>query len=567
MFERMDYSLAIPHYLSHFKTHEPDAASAAKLASCYRMNNNTVEAETWYAKAIALGSSDPLDAWYYAEALKSNHKYQEAREQYIAYSRLNPAAAFRVKQAVKACDEAIAWLSQPAQFEVKNEEGLNSEYAEFGPVPIGDGILFVSDRTIMDQKYGEEDIHGWSGRPFIRLFYAEQEMQVNELLPSMEVKKGPMAGDGTAASQKAWREAMMLPGLINDRFHNGPAAYDAKNYKLYFTRTRKVEVQNGEKYPDPTSWFNMGGKQYINRLEIWSAEKKGEGEWNNIKPFEWNNAESYSVGHPAISPDGRTIYFSSDMPGGYGATDIYYCELKPDGSWGEPVNAGAMINTTGRESFPVMGNDGTLYFASDGHIGMGGLDLFRAKGSSSNWSEAENLRAPFNSPKDDFGIVFTKNDSAGYFASDREGGKGWDDIYSFRPVKKPEPLKEPVQLVFPAIYFDFDKADIRSDAEEDLGQVVQALLDNPRVTIEVAAYCDCRGSTAYNMRLSQQRAQSAYNYLVKKGIDKSRLSAKGYGEIHPVNNCTDGEQCSEEAHQQNRRTEFIITGGMEPVKD
>lgn len=567
LYERLDYSLAIPYYLEHFKTNKPDAGSAARLAHCYRLNNNTKEAEAWYATAIALKNSDPENVWYYAEALKSNRKYAEAKEQYKAYGKLDPAAASRVDLAIRACDEALAWLNAPAPYEVTNEEWLNSPGSEFGPVLIGNGLIFSSDRMVKGKEYTKEGIHGWSGRPYIRLFYTEQEHQQNEESSFMEAKKGPMPGNAAARTEMTWKEAMMLPDIINEQFHNGPAVYDTNDHILYFTRTRKVEVEAGEKYPDPTSWPGTVEKQYVNRLEIWMAEKKSEGEWTNIKSFRWNNAERYSIGHPAISPDGKILYFSSDMPGGYGATDIYYCELKADGTWGQPVNAGADINTEGRESFPVMRSDGVFYFASDGHTGMGGLDLFSAKGAAANWKEVENLRAPFNSPKDDFGIVFTDNDSTGYFASDREGGKGLDDIYSFKPVKKPEPVKDPMKLVFPVVYYDFDKSDIRSDAEEGLKQVIQALVDHPDVKVEVAAHCDCRGSAAYNMKLSQRRAESAYNYLVQKGIDKQRLNAKGYGENQPVNDCMDGEHCSESDHQKNRRTEFKITVETEPIRE
>jgi outer membrane protein OmpA-like peptidoglycan-associated protein/tetratricopeptide (TPR) repeat protein len=567
MFERLDYSLAIPYYLEHFKNNEMNASSAARLAACYRMNNNTKEAEKWYAKAVSLKGCDPINIWYYAEALKSNHKYAEAREQYIAYGKLDPFASAKVEAAVKACDEAIAWLSMPAPFEVVNEEGLNTESSDFGPVLIGKGMLFASDRIIKDKEYSEEEIHGWSGRPFVRLYYTEQEQVSSGQGPEPGVNKGPMPDGRDIAGSLVWKDATIMPFGINEHFHNGPAAYDGGSNRLYFTRTRKVKVNEIGKYPDPTSWSGMESKRYINRLEIWSAERKGE-EWIDIKPFEWNNAENYSVGHPTISPDGKYMYFSSDMPGGHGATDIYFCKLRADGTWGEPVNAGSDINTAGRESFPVMRNDGVLFFSSDGHIGMGGLDLFSAKGSANNWNGIANLRAPFNSPKDDLGIVFTKNDTIGYFASDREGGKGLDDIYSFRPVKKtePRPEKEPVKIVFPAVYYDFDKADIRSDAEEGLIQVVQMLLENPAIKVEVAAHCDCRGSDSYNMMLSQRRAGSAYNYLVRKGIDEGRLTVKGYGEGQPVNGCIDGIQCSESAHQQNRRTEFRIIEGIQPIQ-
>jgi outer membrane protein OmpA-like peptidoglycan-associated protein len=184
---------------------------------------------------------------------------------------------------------------------------------------------------------------------------------------------------------------------------------------------------------DPTFFRNnwdLSG--YENRLEIYSANYEN-GKWSNIKPFEYNNPQ-YSVGHPALSPDGKILYFVSDMPGGYGGDDIYYCEALPNGKWNAPVNAGNVINTEWKEVFPYIDKVGTLYFASDNPNGMGGLDLYYAKGSKNKWSKPVNLGYPINSSKDDFSIFVTASGKTGYFSSNRDGGKGEDDIYSFSPI-------------------------------------------------------------------------------------------------------------------------------------
>jgi outer membrane protein OmpA-like peptidoglycan-associated protein len=182
---------------------------------------------------------------------------------------------------------------------------------------------------------------------------------------------------------------------------------------------------------DPTSWYDhSAAPDYTNRLEIYSAKFKNNG-WTDIKAFAYNNADEYSVGHPALSPDGKTLYFVSNMPGGVGGADVYYCEKIDENTWSAPKNCGNMINSDGDEVFPYMDASGTLYFSSNGLPGMGGLDLFSAKGSKDSWTSPENLKYPLNSPKDDFSIYYTEAGKAGYLTSNRDGGKGMDDIYRF----------------------------------------------------------------------------------------------------------------------------------------
>jgi outer membrane protein OmpA-like peptidoglycan-associated protein len=337
------------------------------------------------------------------------------------------------------------------------------------------------------------------------------------------------------------------------------------------------------------------------------------------------------------------------MPGSLGDTDIYYSLRKADGSWGEPVNAGPVINTSGRESFPYVDADGKLYFASDGHLGMGGLDIFSAEGERGNWRVVKNLGYPINTPQNDYGIMFTEPGKRGLLSSNRDSQNGTDDIYSFNILKKPvvlaittlgryqNKLKQTVQdplpntrilmsqqnskdstvvitdekaqsfvdaragnaytftgskigflkmvssiaipdtapdtvqvallfdknevekaIVLENIYYDLDKWDIRPDAAKELDKLVTLLKNNPAVEIEMGAHTDSRESHKYNQLLSERRAQAAVDYLVSKGIERNRLTAKGYGKTRLVNKCSDGVECPEEEHQKNRRTEFTI---------
>jgi peptidoglycan-associated lipoprotein len=367
--------------------------------------------------------------------------------------------------------------------------------------------------------------------------------------------------------------------------------------------------------------------------------------------------------HPAISPDGLTLYFVSDVKGGFGGKDIYIVTReKPATPWSKPHNAGPDINTSGDELFPFVRNDGTLYFSSDGHIGMGGLDIFKAKAQPDGSWIVQNMKPPINSFADDFGIVFQNATEAGVFSSTRKG-RGNDDLYSFEmpPLKfnitglvKDEKTGAPIQasvvqliasdgsnlqvatgiggdfkfvlkpavdyiflaskegylngkekettkgqdksrdfmvtilltpydrpIELPNIFYDFSKWDLRPESMVSLDKLVETLNDNPKVTIELMSHTDSRDTEDYNLTLSQKRAQSVVDYLVSKGIDIERLTAKGYGESTPktvdadiaahnpflkigtklteqfINSLANEEQ-KEIAHQINRRTEFKV---------
>src|SRR5690606_25568862 len=332
-----------------------------------------------------------------------------------------------------------------------------------------------------------------------------------------------------------------------------------------------------------------------------------------------------------------------------GGTDIWYSERQADGSWGEPVNAGPAINSAGDELFPNIGPESRLYYSSDGFAGMGGLDVFQAEGEKDQWATPVNMKYPVNSPGDDFAYITNyegEEGIAGYLSSNRPGGQGSDDIYSFtfeKPkiiivlkgttadkhtgerlagtgvtlydgnreivakrssdgsgtfefvldpdksytvlgqkekyhadsarvstvgIKQSDTLEvalllEPVFEVgktfeLENIYYDFDKHNIRPDAAAVLDELVRTLRDNPTLRIELSSHTDSRGSDAYNLALSQRRAQSAVDYLVSRGIARERMEAKGYGETRLVNDCGNGVPCSAEQHQANRRTEVTV---------
>jgi len=619
---KLAFSEAVEYYEAYFSKVAPDINQARELAECYTNLNDSKSVEKWYAKVLSFDNHTMDDVLKYAHILRSNQKYEQARLYYTKYADMPNANTTDAKMWIKACDLSLDWMANPTYHKIKNEEVFNTEYADFGVFPFQNGYLLTSDRKVEGTTYNKKNIYAWTGKPYLKQFYFS---------------------DVNFNNNKAKIEFV---DILNNEYHNGPVVYDSKNNILFFTRTKTVTTAKKKVNNDPTHWKKKDAEvPFVNRLEIYTSSFLF-GKWEDPKPFQYNNAEVFSVGHPALSPCGTILYFSSDMPGGFGGADIYYSILNSDATWSTPKNAGNVINTKYDEVFPYFDANGKLFFSSNGHPGMGGLDLFSSIGRKDIWEIPENLRYPINSSKDDFSIIFTDTDKKGFFASNREGGKGDDDIYSFelappsqliiRAITKeraenqediilpyanldvfdenekfvlktdengivyiPANCNEKyvfkayksgfladhaltntscnsyndtvsVQLVLDKIYvgktfaiknifYDFDKWNIRKDAEIELENVVRVLTDNPQISIELGSHTDSRGTFKYNETLSQKRAESAVAYIISRGISAARITAKGYGEYQLVNHCKDGVQCSDEEHQMNRRTEFKIT--------
>jgi len=624
-FDNYEYALALQDYQKTIQKRTPDLQTMQHIADAYRLTRQSQEAENWYGKVVNTPGHEPVSIYYYAEALRSNGNYKEAKQQYMQWGDEMPEQAERAQELMRACDLALSWMNKLPVAKVEAFQNINyANYSDFSPTPFGNnGVIFTSDRGVSEGKK-KEKVYGWTGRPYLQLFLAQQDVQGN------------------------WSNPMALQDIVNSDYHNATASAAEGSKRLYFTRTHLV-LKRGNVNPDPTSWVKKPEvNEYVNRLEIFSAEKQKDG-WSNIQPFSYNNVNKYSVGHPAVTPDGSTLYFVSDMPGGMGETDIYYSVRQADGSWGDPINAGVILNTPGRESFPYVDADGKLYFASDGHTGMGGMDIFSAEGERAAWTGARNLGYPINSPKNDYGIMFTKPGETGLLSSNRDSPNGTDDIFKFSMLKKPVVLaittlerkqnaqKKNIQVPLPQvnlkvseqnssdsaiavsdekgtyfmdgrqgntytfmgskdgylkqeavaqvpetagdtvqvallfdknevartvvldnIYYDLDKWDIRTDAAKELDKIVTLLKNNPRVELEMSSHTDSREGFKYNQQLSEKRAQAAVDYIVSMGIDRSRLTARGYGKTKLVNRCADGVECTEAEHQLNRRTEFKI---------
>ncbi|NTW32080.1 MAG: OmpA family protein [Bacteroidetes bacterium] len=410
---------AITVYNEYFKTNTPGIDEARNIAQCYVITGNSIEAEKWLSKVLTFVGYLPKDVLSYANMLKSNSKFDEAIKQYQNYLKIQPSAKDKVTELVKSCKKAKEWIAIPEDYDVTNVKELNSASSDFGLFPIGNGFIYTSDRLLKRSSSSGNKIYGWTGKPYLKLNFVKKD------------KKGDFSSSPLSIES------------LDNGYHNGPGCFDANTNTIYFSRTKMVKITKKPINNDPTSWYEYSfNNDYLNRIEIYSA-KYNNGVIDRVEPFKYNNVEMYSVGHPAISADGKTFYFVSDMDSGYGGTDIYYCTLKNNGEWSLPKNAGPVINSQGKELFPTIDKNNTLYFSSTENSVMGGLDLFYAKGSKDSWSVPQNLKYPINSTKDDF-LIFYTDDSTGYFSSNRLGGVGDDDIYHFVKKNSTKKLKDTV---------------------------------------------------------------------------------------------------------------------------
>ena len=544
LFERYEYFKSLNLYLDLASKNNPDIKVLERVADCYRLMNSYENAEEWYASIAGDERANPMCTYYYAEVLLRNKKIEQAKQEYkIYYDKTGKAGECAKKLAT--CDSAIKWMSLPPRYIVQNVDKFNTESSDWGLNYYGPtGFVFTSNRNTagIDKR---------SGEGYYRLYQADGD-NVTEL---------PLITKGSA--------------LFNTAYHTGPMALNAATDTAYITVTTRVPARNIT--PDDKRYTTQ--KLYTRRLQLLIATKVN-GQWGNFKSFAYNNLNAYSIGHAALSADGKVLYFTSDMPGGFGETDIWYCQKQTDGTWGKPLNCGPNINTSAEEAFPTIGGDGALYYSSKGLPGMGSFDIYRATGQKNSWSRPINMGYPINSTSDDFCLI-THDGMSGYLSSDRETGKGSDDIYNFSntepevlvhvptggdesggrrlPAKqfKP-PFKVGQSFVLNNIYYDLDKSNIRPDAAIELDKVYVILHDNPTLKIELSSHTDSRASDEYNMALSQRRAASAVAYLVKKGISPGRMVAKGYGETRLLNKCANGVPCTEAEHQLNRRTEITV---------
>ena len=613
-----EYEYSIDYYNKAIKSNYKSGEANFKIGEAYRLSNRLKEAEPFYKASLDNNYDEEEANYYYGLALKTNEKYDLAKQELENYlvsasnEKMIDLAQVEVDNLIKLSEI----VKKKTYYRVKNLEAINTEAAEYSPVYLDGELYFTSSR------FGGK-IYKATGTSFTNLYKVKTQgarVDVNSISSLGEDINSPNTNDGCIAFSPDGQTMIFAKG-------NSGRKKGAEDIDLYISRFRRGA------WSKPTLMRVSDGKS-------------------------WDST-------PAFSRDGRTLYFSSTRRGSVGGSDLYAATKNRRGRWSNVRNLGPKINTAGNEMFPYHASDGSLYFSSNGHPGLGGLDILIAKREEGQMV-VENIGAPVNTSSDDFGMFLYTPDK-GFFTSNREGGQGDDDIYTFinndpnlkivnyfltgtthtmdeegnekilpntsvllygandellnealtgrdgkflfrvypeedyklmgekpdfftsraafstkgKTIPKDELTKLETNKVFTTkivldqivvdkaivlenIYYDLDEDYIRADAAIELDKLVTVLVDNPEIKIELSSHTDSRQTAAYNDDLSKRRAQSAVDYIVSKGIETERLIAKGYGESQllitddEINNLPSVEE-QEAAHQRNRRTEFKVT--------
>ncbi|WP_272152160.1 OmpA family protein [Tenacibaculum aiptasiae] len=411
-FKEYAYKKAAELYESIYQKGDTSMVVISRLGDAYYFNTESIEAEKWYAllmkkhEAIVL----PEYIFRYAQVLKSNGKVKES-DIWLRKLKKVKSTDSRAIALEKNKDYFVNYSKKKKTFVNINNLSSNTAYSDFGGFIFNNKLYFASTKP-QGTKF-DKNLYKWNNQPFLNIYEAEETFNdENELIDVSGVKKVKS---------------------INTRYHESNVIITRDGKTMYFTR----DNYNDDKL--------KGDKNSVTHLKIFKAENV-EGEWKNVKELPFN-ADGFSCGHPALSPDEKTLYFVSDMPGGIGATDIYKVNILGNDSYSKPENLGNTINTEGREMFPYVGMDGTLYFSSDGHLGLGALDVFESRSQNNSFLKPVNLGAPVNGSLDDFAFVINDEKTSGFFSSNRKGGKGDDDIYSYMIYNCKESIKGTVTAV------------------------------------------------------------------------------------------------------------------------
>ncbi|MFS4493400.1 OmpA family protein [Maribacter sp. 2308TA10-17] len=614
-FADYNYYKAIDQYEALVENGNTSPETYQNLGDANYFNASYREAAKWYGMLADLGPDaiDKEHMYRYAVSLRTIEKYDES-DQWIA--KLN--AAKQGDQRGRNFSSNRDYLKKIAERSggyTIDSLSINSSESDFSPSFHKGNIVFSTAR---DTSIGSKNVHNWNKKEFLNLYTA------------------------TPSSSGDFMDIGPFSGKLNTKLHESSTAFTKDGNTVYFTRNNGID---GRFRRDDDG---------VSRLQIYRATLKN-GKWENLESMPFN-ADNYSVAHPTLNKAEDKLYFSSDMPGTMGQSDIWVAEIRKNGSLGTPVNLGPKINSESKETFPFITEDDILYFASDGHPGLGGMDIFATDVKNLENSDIVNLGEPINSIYDDFSLIIDNDTKQGYFASNRVNGRGSDDIYSFlelrpldfeclkdiagivkdkktgailsnanvivydsknekisetisntdgtfalegrcnegnymvvgekesyekgaanfenkngSPVERIELLLSQVEqaptgtnlakyLKLEPIYFDFGRSFIRADARIILEKVLAYMRKYPSAKVDVRSHTDSRANNAYNIALSDRRAKSTITYLIKQGIDKSRITGRGYGETQLTNECDDNTSCSKEKHQRNRRSEFVVVG-------
>ena len=389
LFDRFEFVKAAEKYLQIIEDDNETDYVIKRLADSYYNIYDSKEAEKWYAKIIK--NKDPEVIYRYSQMLKANGKYKESNKWMSSFSEMRPydSRAIAFKNTPNYIDKIIG---RGKKFNIQNID-INSEYSDFGSIIKDKKIYFTSSRNTDRKSYG------WNDEPFLDIYSST----INE--------KG------------SFLEPNLLEDL-NSKFHEGILSFSADGNTIYFTRESFYEKE----FEKSEENKNKYGQSYIYKAT------KLKDKFNIIESLDINDP-SFSNKNPMVSPDGKHLYFSSNRPGGFGMYDIYKANINDDGTLYELVNLGQNINSEGQEGFPFLSNDNVLYFSSDGHLGIGGLDVFYSRYIDGKWSNVRNVGIPVNSGADDFAFIIDEENENGFVSSNRPGGIGKDDIYALKKIK------------------------------------------------------------------------------------------------------------------------------------
>jgi outer membrane protein OmpA-like peptidoglycan-associated protein len=469
-FNKMSYLNAAEMFEQVLKGKLSDAdkqAARLKLAYAYRQIHDSQNTERVYRELIGSGgtelSGDAAKAYlYYAQALASNGKYKDSQEAYAKYSKV--VTADTRGAGFNKLYNNVEKLNKNANCYKVDYLSINTDKADFSPAYYKNGMVFNSSRT---EGTGLKRVFCWDNSRFLDMYYLQDLSQLS-ISPAglggssansgAKVKRvgsvgsdeyttatandsrtigtfgGTYINQGNSYNEEAQTKTERFSKTLNSKYHEGPMTFTSDGKKVIFTRNNFL---NG-KYKTSSD--------KINKLKLYTAEDRG-GSWANIQEVPFNNNE-YSTGHPSLSKDEKLMYFVSDMPGGFGGTDLYVVQYN-GGSFGTPVNLGSEINTAGNEMFPFVDEKGNLYFSSDGHPGLGDLDVFfvELQDGSKVKSKIKNMGTPINSSKDDFGLIADGSRKLGYFSSNRKRGGSDDDIYRFTRDCEEKPECQELQVI------------------------------------------------------------------------------------------------------------------------
>ena len=590
LFGRFDYIEAVKEYSKLVENGKADSYVYKQLAEANFNMFNSAEAAKWYGKATET-EQDAETYYRYAQMLKAERKYDDANKQMKKFAAAAPND-LRAKTFNENPNYIPKLLDKTKMYDVKSSS-ISSDKSDFGALLIDNGLYFVSARSGSGKSYS------WTDESYLDIYRADYN------------------SDGSVSNAVAVKQ-------LNSKWHEGPITMSGDGKTAYFA---------SESYKDNiTASKDKKANAKYSQVYLYSALKNGDS-WGSISSLPFND-KSFSNSNPSLSKDGKTLYFSSNRPGSIGGTDIWKVMVNADGTFGEPQNLGVQVNTEGNESFPFIADDNkTLYFASSGKQGFGGLDVYQIDLTN---GEATNLGKPVNTEKDDFAFTFNESKKIGFLSTNRSGN---DDIFIVNPIcavdvlivvtnaktgeilanasvsilddkknviatemsnakgevsykvecdrayvvqaskdgfegntfavtkskgpkAKVDAALQPIdvivtetEIILKPIYFEYDKSNITQEGAFELDKLVQVMKNNDKMVILTKSHTDSRGGDKYNLTLSERRAKSTVQYIISKGIDASRISGKGMGELEPKEVCN---PCTEAQHALNRRSEFLI---------